>query len=179
MRQKFNSLAPPQPLIRRIERSREFGAHRVAALALVGRAFCRGAIPTGRGLRWASAFEHFKTSNNSLQGCREFPLQHCHIFCLSAARCGIQVGCNSVAASGVAQSLGGGGQRDAARVMQQCGVALLWRALTARGVGGGGACSGRRRLKALSTSVCVFATSAAGAGDSCAQAARAQRRLAN
>ena len=60
-----------------IERSREFGAHRVAALARVGRAFCGGAIPTGRGLRWASAFEHLKTSNNSLQGCREFPLQHC------------------------------------------------------------------------------------------------------
>jgi len=169
LRQKFNSLAPPQPLIRRIERSREFGAHRVAALARVGRAFCGGAIPTGRGLRWASAFEHFKTSNNSLQGCREFPLQHCHIFCLSAARCGIQVGCYSVAASGVVQSLGGGGQRDAARVMQQCGVALVV----------GADRTGRRGLKALTPSVCVFSPSAAGAGDSCAQAARAQRRLAN
>ena len=60
LRQEFNSLAPPQPLIQRIERSRQFGAHRVAALACVGRAFCRGAIPTGRGLRWALAFEQLQ-----------------------------------------------------------------------------------------------------------------------
>ena len=177
----FNSLALPQPLIRRIERSREFGARRVAALARVGRAFCGGAIPTGRGLRWASAFEHFKTSNNSLQGCREFPLQHCHIFSLSAARCGIQVGCNSVAASGVEQSLGGGGSksRRARDAKVRSGALVTGPDCAARGVGGGGACSWRRRLKALTPSVCVFSPSAAGAGDSCAQAARAQRRLAN
>ena len=93
-----------------------------------------------------------------------------HIFCLSTARCGIQVGCNSVAASGVAQSLGGGGSksRRARDATVRSGAFVAGADCAARGVGRGGACSGRRRLKALTPSVGVFSPSAAGAGDSCA-----------